>query len=259
MFNTSLPWSLDHHRYAVLGVPRSGTQLLESFIKYSLSKKYTDVIAMQEIFSIQAVLVHTLALEDKRIKVHDHADVPFYDMMKASKERLEIIKSADMTQPLVCRVFLDDRMGSLGFVDGINYLQQLGFKFVYIDRRFDHKILSGVFAKESFIFNGIKNTMTLNINVDDLKSNIIARYLIEQHHYALMQKLIPEYEVVEYDSLVEKANALSDSERQKAFGMYKEKQLPLDPYEQIENSEEVKQVFAEFYPKLQSLATQLLN
>jgi hypothetical protein len=164
-----------------------------------------------------------------------------------------------MSQPLVCRVFLDDRMGSLIFSEGIRYLQQLNFKFVYIERRFDHKILSGIFARESFIFNGIKNTMTLTIDIDDLKSVIMARHFIEQHHFKLMQKLIPEYYVVDYDSLVEKTNELSSLEREKAFGIYKEKQLPLDPYEQIENSEEVKQVFAEFYPKLQSLTNDLLN
>jgi hypothetical protein len=259
MLDTKLPWKLDHHRYAILGVPRSGTQLLESFIKYSLSKNHDNVVAMQEIFSIQAVLVNSLTLEDKFIKVHDHSNVAFYDMMKASKERLEIIKNADANQSMVCRVFLDDRMGSLGFIDGVKYLQSLNFNFVYINRKFDHKILSGVFAKESFIFNRIKNNMTLTINIDDLKSNIIARHLIEQHHYKLMQKLIPEYHVVEYDSLVEKANELSSEEWQEAFGIYKEKQLPLDPYEQIENRDEVKQVFEEFYPKLQTLTATLLD
>lgn len=259
MFDTRLPWNLDHHRYAVLGVPRSGTQLLESFIKYSLSKKYNNVVALQEIFSIQAVLVNTIYLEDQLIKVSDHADVPFYEMMNASKERLEIIKNADKNQPMACRVFLDDRMGSLGFSQGIEYLQKLDFKFVYINRKFEHKILSGVFAKESFIFNRIKNTMTLNIDIGDLKSNIIARHLIEQHHYKLMKKLIPNYDVVEYDSLVEKANELSSSEYEEAFGIYKEKQLPLDPYDQIENKEEVRQVFDEFYPKLQAMTDSLLN
>lgn len=259
MFDTNLPWNLDHHRYAVLGVPRSGTQLLESFIKYSLSKKHTEVVAMQEIFSIQAVLVNTLTLEDNFIRMYDHSDVAFYDMMKASKERLEIIKNADAKQSMVCRVFLDDRLGSLGFSDGIKYLQSLNFNFVYINRRFDHKILSGVFAKESFIFNGIKNTMTLKIDIGDLKSSIIARHLIEQHHYKLMQELIPSYHVVEYDHLVEKATELSPEERQEAFGIYQEKQLPLDPYEQVENRDEVKQVFEEFYPKLQSLTTELLD
>lgn len=259
MFDTNLPWQLDHHRYAVLGVPRSGTQLLESFIKYSLSKKYNNVVALQEIFSIQAVLVNTIYLENQLIKVEDHSNVTFYDMMNASKERLEIIKNADRNQPMVCRAFLDDRMGSLGFSQGIEYLQNLNFKFVYINRRFDHKILSGLFAKESFIFNRVRNTMTLNIDIGDLKSTIIARHLVERNHFKLMNKLIPEYYVVEYDSLVEKANELSINEYEEAFGIYKEKQLPLDPYEQVENREEVKQVFDEFYPKLQAMTDSLLN
>jgi hypothetical protein len=101
--------------------------------------------------------------------------------------------------------------------------------------------------------------MSLTIDIDDLKTFIMYRYLIEQHHLKLMKLLIPEFHVVEYDSLVEKANNLSPIEREKAFGIYKEKQLPLDPYEQVENSEEVKKVFDEFYPKLQSLTDMLLT
>jgi hypothetical protein len=112
---------------------------------------------------------------------------------------------------------------------------------------------------ESFIFSGVKNKTTLTIDLDDLKTFIMYRYLIEQHHLTLMKSLIPEFHVVEYDSLAEKANNLSPIEREAAFGIYKEKQLPLDPYEQVENSEEVKKVFAEFYPKLQSLRDMLFT
>jgi hypothetical protein len=54
------------------------------------------------------------------------------------------------------------------------------------------------------------------------------------------------------------AETLSDSEKELAFGIFKEKQLPLDPYEQIINAEEVREVFTTFYPKLVSLAGQLL-
>lgn len=260
MFDNKLPWNLDHHRYVILGVPRSGTQLLESFIQYSLSKKYTNVVALHEIFSTHMILHNTILLENGLAKIiHDCTSVDGNNILSVSKQRLEFIKDADMTQPMVCRVFLDDRMASLGFAQGIEYLQKLNFNFVYINRRFDHKILSGVFAKESFIFSRIKNTMTLNIDIDDLKNFIMSRHLVEQNHYKLMQKLIPEYHVVEYDTLVEKASELSPNEYEEAFGIYKEKQLPLDPYDQIENKEEVKQVFDEFYPKLCLLTNDLLN
>jgi hypothetical protein len=178
--------------------------------------------------------------------------------MTAAKDRLATIKNGNPNQALVCRAFLDTGMNSIGFVEGMDFLQNLNFKFVYINRRFDHKILSALFATESFIFNRIKNTMTINIDTDHLKTFIMYRYLIEQHHLKVFKRLIPEFHVVEYDSLVEKANNLSPDEREKAFGIYKEKQLPLDPYEQVENSEEVKKVFAEFYPKLQSLRDTLL-
>ena len=258
MFNNDLPWNLDHHRYAVLGVPRSGTQLLESFIKYSLSKKDSNVEALQEIFVMLSVLQNTILLEDGLIRMTNQKPDITVNMMAAAKDRLETIKNGNPNQALVCRAFLDTGMNSIGFAEGIDFLQNLNFKFVYINRRFDHKILSALFATESFIFNRVKNTMTLNIDTDRLKTIIISRYLIEQHHLKVFKRLIPEFHVVEYDSLVEKANNLSPIEREAAFGIYKEKQLPLDPYEQVENSEEVKKVFAEFYPKLQSLRGTLL-
>lgn len=259
MFDTNLPWQLDHHRYAVLGVPRSGTQLLEAFVKYSLSKKYNEVTDLQEIFTTQACLVNTYTLSDGRVRIHDGSDVKLYDAMRVSKQRLELIKQADRNQPLTCRVFLDNRMGSLGFSDGIKYLQELDFKFVYVNRRFDHKVLSGIFAKESFIFSTYKNNMVLNIDIGELKNLVISRYLLEEHNKQVMNNLIDNYHTVEYDSLVEKTNSLNDEERQLAFGIYKEKQLPIDPYDQIENKEEVREVFETFYPKLKELAATLLN
>lgn len=260
MFNNDLPWNLEHHRYAVLGVPRSGTQLLESFIKYSLSKKDSNVAGLQEIFSIHSVLHSTILLEDTLLRIIDFPLTGITtNVMAAAKDKLEIIKNGNPNQALVCRAFLDNGMSSVGFAEGIAFLQNLNFKFVYINRRFDHKILSGIFATKSFIFNGAKNTATLTIDIDELKTFIMYRYLIEQHHLKLMKLLIPKYHVVEYDSLVEQANNLSPIEREAAFGIYKEKQLPLDPYEQVENSEEVKKVFDEFYPKLQSLRDMLLT
>jgi hypothetical protein len=206
-----------------------------------------------------SVLQSTILLEDGLLRMTDQTVDVSTNMMAAAKARLEIIKNGNPNQALVCRAFLDTGMNSIGFAEGIDFLQNLNFKFVYINRRFDHKILSGLFAAESFIFNRIKNTMTINIDIDHLKTFIISRYLIEQHHIKVFKRLIPEFHVVEYDSLVEKANDLSPDEREAAFGVYKEKQLPLDPYEQVENSEEVKKVFAEFYPKLQSLRDMLLT
>ncbi len=258
MFDTNLPWNLDHHRYAVLGVPRSGTQLLEAFIKYSLSKKDDRVCDLQEIFTAQACLVNTLKVDNNLVAIHDGSDTKLYDAMKVSKGRLELLKQIDRSQPLTCRVFLDNRMSSISFVDGLRYLQDLDFKFVYINRRFDHKILSGVFAKESFIFSTYKNTKVLNIDINELKSFIVARYLIEEQHLAIMKSMLPDYYTVEYDSLVEKTSLLSEEEKKLAFGIYLEKQLNNDPYTQVENADEVKEVFEVFYPKLKQLAYELL-
>jgi hypothetical protein len=259
MFDTKLPWNLDHHRYVVLGFPRSGTQLLESFIKYSLSEQHDNVVALQEIFTRHTVLIDTIVLEDNQVKIHNYSNVTYADMSSAADQRLNVIKNGDPNQPMICRMFLDDGLATVTFTQGIEYLKNLNFKFVYIERRFDHTIISGMFAWKSFIWNGVKNNMTLKIDIDELKNFIVSRYLVRHRQFKLMQKLVPNYHIMNYDDLVDKASSLSPMEREKAFGIYQLKQLNLDPYEQIENSDEVRQVFAEFYPKVQSLTNDLLN
>lgn len=257
-FTNSLPWNLAHHRYAILGVPRSGTQLTEAFINYSLSKKYDDVVSLQEIFTVQACLINTIKLENEKLRIYNESNVKFPDVAKVARERLNLIANASSMQPMTCRVFLDDRMSSVSFLEGINYLKKLDFKFVYVERSFEHKIISAMFAKKSFIFSTYRNEMMLSINIDELKSFVIARYLIEQHHKQIINKMI-DYDTIDYHALVSKADVLDDHEKQLAFGIFKEKQLALDPYEQIINAEEVKKVFTEFYPKLVELSSTLLN
>jgi len=257
MFNSNLPWDLEHHRYVILGVPRSGTQLTEAFVNYSLSNKYNDVVSLQEIFTVQAGLVHTIALENGKLKIYNKPAATFNTMSDVAKERLDIISKANMSQALTCRVFLDDRMASIGFADGINYLTNLGFKFLYVERSFEHKVISAMFAKKSFIFSTYRNTMMLNVDIDELKSFIVSRYLIEQQHKKIIDSMIT-YDTVEYDTLIAKSDNLSDAEREKAFGIYREKQLSIDPYDQIVNADEVKKVFEDFYPKLIELSNQLL-
>lgn len=257
-FTSNLPWNLAHHRYAVLGVPRSGTQLTEAFVNYSLSKKHDDVVSLQEIFTVQACLINTIKLEDGKLRIYNESDVKFPDVARVARERLDIIADSSPSQPLTCRVFLDDRMASKSFVEGITYLEDLGFKFVYVERSFEHKIISAMFAKKSFIFSTYRNKMMLHIDIDELKSFVVARYMIEQQHKKIINRMI-DYDVVDYDTMAAKADALDDHERQLAFGIFREKQLALDPYEQIVNAEEVKKVFTEFYPKLVELSSTLLN
>jgi len=257
MILESLPWNLTHDRYAILGVPRSGTQLTESLVNYSLSKKFDDVVSLQEIFTAQAALFNTITLRDGKLYFEQAAKISLSDVPTKNRECLDFISQAGHDQALTCRVFLDDRLASKSFQEGLNYLKDNGFHFIYVNRSFEHKIISGMFAKKSFIFNREKNTMMLHIDIEELKSFIIARYLLEEQNKRVMDKLIS-YEIVDYDSLTSMAETLSASEKELAFGIFREKQLPLDPYEQIVNADEVKEVFANFYPKLVSISNDLL-
>jgi len=174
-----------------------------------------------------------------------------------TSQRLELLKQADSNQAMTARVFLDDRMSSHSLADGIRYLQDLNFSFVYINRSMEHKIISAIFARRSWIYNRIKNPNTLHIDIPDLKSRLIGLHMIEQQNKKVLDATLA-YDTVEYDSIVSMTADLDDHERQLAYGIFKEKQLPTDPYEQISNADEVKEVFTDFYPKLLELTTQLL-
>lgn len=257
MIQESLPWNLTHNRYAILGVPRSGSQFTESLVNYSLSKKFDDVVSLQEIFTAQAALFNTITLQNGKLYFEDVAKVSLSEVPAKNRERLDLISKAGNEQALTCRVFLDDRLASKNFREGLTYLKDIGFHFIYVNRSFEHKIISGMFAKKSFIFNRTKNTMMLRIDIEELKSFIIARYLLEEQNKRVMNKLIS-YEVVNYDSLTSMVENLPDSEKELALGIFKEKQLPLDPYEQIINADEVKEVFVTFYSKLINLCSEIL-
>lgn len=256
MIQESLPWNLPHNRYAILGVPRTGSQLTESLVNYSLSKKFDDVVSLHEIFTSQSALFQTVTLQDGKLSIEDAAVTPLWEVPAKNAQKLDLIAKAGHEQALTCRMFLDDRMAMKSFREGLIYLKETGFHFIYVNRSFEHKIISGIFAKKSFIFNRKKNPMMLHIDIEELKTSIIGRYILEEQNRRIMDKLIS-YEIVEYDSLIPMIENLSESEKRLAVGIFEEKQLPLDPYEQILNADEVREVFATFYPKLIKLVDEL--
>lgn len=256
MFNDNLPWDLPHHRYAVLGIPRSGSQLFESFIKYSLSKKDATAVDLQEIFTAHNPLIHTIYEEQGIIKSKVGSNVDFWNAKKASQSNLEMIRNSHPNQAMTCRIFLHNNNSNYNFADSIRYAQELNFKFIYINRSFEHTMLSLVFANESFIWNKIKNTNKLNIDVDQLKTMVASAYIYMTLNKRVLGTLT-EYDEVIYENIVDAANLLSAEEKAKAYGVFVEKQLPMDPYEQILNVDEVKDIFVNFYPKVKEMAENL--
>ena len=256
MFNNNLPWDLPHHRYAVLGIPRSGSQLFESFIKYSLKQKDETAVDLQEIFTAHNPLIHTIYNEEGVIKSEVGSTVDFWNAKKVSHSNLEMIRNSNPNQPMTCRIFLHNNNSNYNFADSIKYAKELNFKFVYINRSFEHTMLSLVFANESFIWNKTKNTAKLNIDVDQLKTMIASAYIYMTLNKRVLDSLT-EYDEVSYENIVDAANTLSTEEKTKAYGVFVEKQLPLDPYEQILNVDEVKDVFRNFYPKVKEMAENL--
>lgn len=258
MLTENLPWNLPHKRYAILGVPRSGTQLAEAFTNFSLTKKYGEVVSLQEIFTNHVALTNTINLVDGKLHFREEPQtLKITSVPELMADRLHKISHADGSQPLTCRMFLDDRMACRSFADGLTYLEDLNFDFIYVNRSFEHKIISGIFAKKSFIFNRERNHMKLHVDIEELKTFIIARYLIERQNKKLIDDRV-DYINVNYDDLSTMAENLSDIDRESAFGIFKVKQLALDPYEQILNAEEVKEVFEVFYPRLVELSDNLV-
>lgn len=263
-----LPWDLPHHRYCVLGVPRSGTQLTESLLKYSIGKKFDGVVPLEDFFSYQSAHFFNIEIDDNnKLSFEMMTDSEGkmtsdrnLEMLPAiGKDWIEKIQKADPTQPMTCRVFLDDRLTFLSVAASLELLKKLDFKFVYVNRNFEHKLLSTYFAKKTMIFRSGKNSNMLTVDIPELKSMMIGRYLMEEHNKKVMNNIIGNHMVVEYDELTSMVAHLDETEKKLAYGIFNENQLPLDPYEQIINADEVKEVFETFYPNLVSLSTQLLG
>lgn len=264
----SLPWDLPHHRYCVVGVPRSGTQLTESLLNYSINKKFGDSVPLEDFLSYQSAYFFNIDIDENNklsIEVTTDSNGKMTSNRNAEmlpaigQEYIERITRADPTQPLTCRIFLDDRLTFLSLAAGLEFLTKMDFKFIYVNRNFEHKLLSTYFAKKTMIFRSGKNHNMLTVDIPELKSMMIVRYLMEEHNKKVMTNIVGNHIVVEYDELVSMTAHLDEFEKKLAFGIFNEKQLPLDPYDQIVNADEVREVFATFYPNLISLSSQLLG
>ena len=265
-----LPWNLQHHRYCVVGVARSGTQLTESLLNYSISKKFDDVVTLEDFMNFNTAYFANLEIDDNKKlsfkmvtdaegKLKMASDRNVEHLPAIGKDWIDKVSRADPMQPLTCRIFLDDRLTFISLVDGLEFLKKQNFKFVYVNRNFEHKMISSYFAKKTMIFRSGKNSAVLNVDIPELKTMIIGRYLMEEHNKKVMTNIVGSYIVVEYDELTTMAAHLDVSEKDRAFGIFNQKQLPLDPYEQIANADEVREVFATFYPNLVNLSSQLLG
>jgi hypothetical protein len=265
-----LPWNLTHHRYCVVGVARSGTQLTEALLNYSIGKTFDGVVTLEDFMNFNTAYFANLDIDDNnklsfkmvtdadgKLKMAANRNVE--QLPALGKDWIDKVSRADPTQPLTCRIFLDDRLTFISLVDGLEFLKKQNFKFVYVNRNFEHKILSSYFAKKTMIFRSGKNSAVLTVDIPELKTMILGRYLMEEHNKRVMTNIVGSHIVVEYDELVSMAANLDESEKKLAFGIFNEKQLPLDPYEQIANSDEVKEVFATFYPNMVNLSSQLLG
>jgi len=178
----SLPWDLPHHRYCVLGVPRSGTQLTESLLNYSIGKKFDGVVPLEDFFSFNSAYFFNIDIDennklsfemmtDSNGKMTSSRNV---EMLPAiGQDWMEKIQRADPTQPMTCRVFLDDRLTFLSVAASLELLKKLDFKFVYVNRNFEHKILSTYFSKKTMIFRSGKNSNLLTVDI--LWKNIIRK------------------------------------------------------------------------------------
>jgi hypothetical protein len=263
-----LPWDLPHHRYCVVGVPRSGTQLTEALLNYSISKKFADSVPLEDFLTYQSAYFFNIDIDDNN-KLSFSMTTDSNGKMKTDRtvemlpaigqDWIEKIQRADRTQPMTCRVFLDDRLTFLSVAASLELLKKLDFKFVYVNRNFEHKILSTYFSKKTMIFRSGKNSAVLTVDIPELKTMILGRYLMEEHNKRVMTNIVGSHIVVEYDELTSMAAHLDEDEKKLAYGVFNEKQLPLDPYDQIVNADEVREVFETFYPNVVNLSSQLLG
>ena len=139
----SLPWNLQHHRYCVVGVARSGTQLTEALLNYSIGKKFDGVVTLEDFMNFNTAYFANLDIDDNgklsfkmvtdsQGKMKMAADRNVEQLPAIGKDWIDKVSRADPMQPLTCRIFLDDRLTFISLVDGLEFLKKQNFKYKFI-------------------------------------------------------------------------------------------------------------------------------
>lgn len=228
------------NRFCIICTPRTGSQWCVKLIEEAVNS--FDLSEFFENWNNSTFYVDNGFVKLKEF-IHTK-NVPF-DINNNYNERIDLLKRADLTQPLTIRFFLFDKYPKEVTKFIIEELQKINFNFIVLDRNFQEQILSYLIARLSTNkFN--KNFFNPNevivdpiyVKLDErLKKTLDNIYVSKKNWNANINELfknIP-YHVVRYESMIEDMEKILNTQL-KYNG---EKSIKGDPLDLIINRHEI--------------------
>lgn len=220
-----------HHRLCIISLPRSGSQYAVELIKKNSVHKYTDLI---EPFVRNTKYI---VQEDGKLKISN--STIFWDEKNRIDYSLKQIYYADIEQPIIMRMFLNDEVANK-YLDIIKSLVQKDFEFIVLKRsNIEEHFISYATALKLDMWNKFDPNIELpHINIDNY-SDIIWLYNLIKNFNIKIKTLPIKYNTITYETIEHDLSSLFGFVINKNIKIYKQVN-PNDCYDHIENSEEVK-------------------
>ena len=230
-------------RICILGTPRSGSQYLANVIEKSFRSAGIEMCNLSEPFTITSRPGGgMLPVLSSSGKIYNEFGLNlFFDKQPQSEYVLSILKKADPAQPLVLKYFMD-LDNDLEHI--LTQLRACGFKIIILKRsNIEHHLISWGAGQLTGVWDS-----TFPNYVPDLKMNFTDDILTSmesfyKHHLLRFDSINIDAPVVYYENLATDIQRLINVPVDTDIKL--KKQLNIDPYTQIRNSEKVREFIKE--------------
>lgn len=219
------------NRFCILGLPRSGSQYISNLI--------SNNIDCMENLGEPFTESHVNIIENKNNLIYEICSSNNHlTYNKQIEYVLDTLKSGYLTQSLIMKIFLTESIYPFLPII-ISEIQKLNFNFLVIKREnIEYHLISWLVAVESNKWWSIDTTHTTPIRITDLNK---AKYLYDA--ILLFDILIQKHDLSAFTIRYE--HAVEDISKYLHKSIVTEvdlkKQLPNNPYDMIENADEVKE------------------
>jgi hypothetical protein len=263
------------HRTCIIGLPRSGSQLCEKLVAGQYNKtlilgllfdalKYTTYdnsgIITRTSTNLHGKIQLSIGqyLQDTKFEAYKLNTV-IEDMLATYasinsishdwKERLRNIGDLDRNTPVTIRLFLDNMEELSLYKEIVMQLQNLGFKFLSLEREFEAQVLSHLIARNYSMVH--KDIFTINSAILQpvlIPSNLLTSRMIEsvavtKLKWSTYMKMINvPIKFVNYETMLFDLEGIYNC----AFKVAGHKTISGDPYNWIINADEIRQLLQPF-------------
>ena len=230
------------NRICILGLPRSGSQYTVELIKATIP----GFVDLEEPFTLSHNLRSMYYINKKVVSLQKN--LGFTDRAEQAKYVMSILRQADLDQSFIMRIFLIPEFSELS-LPILEELNQMNFKFLLLKREnIEHHLLSFAFAVTSNAWNSRDKIYQAGEKI------LIEKFGSTKNMYELIVyfnsfiKQLPfNFDTIRYEHAVEDLEKLLGCTINTNIPI--KKQITTDPYEIIENVDQVRNYVKELIKK----------